>query len=255
MNEAELLRSGVRVGAAIVAGQPYETALTEELRRTIGADVVTLTVWHQTRAQLPSVTVSGQETPPAAELNSWTTMFGEHPYFANLLATGDPRPYRTSDFLPFHRFQDTSVYRELLAHHGLRHQLVATLVFTDRDLVFVGLLRTLRDFSDREVTAVAAVRQVMSAALAYDTEVRAIQARIELEPHVERPRVLTLTQRETQVLHLVAAGYTNDQTAMRLGISTRTVRKHLESVFGKAHVSSRAAAVAWWLRQHRPARG
>ncbi|TDQ00522.1 response regulator transcription factor [Labedaea rhizosphaerae] len=249
MNEAELLRCGLLAGAAIVAGEPYEMALTDGLRRTVSADVATITVWHRGRAGLPEITVSGQETPPADELHTWTTEFRGHPYFANLVTTGDLSPYRTSDFLPFHRFRDTTVYRQLLAQYGLRHQLAATLVFSDRELVFMGLLRTLRDFSDREVAAIAAVRKTLSAALAYDAQVRAIQARIRRESPAERTRALTLTERETQVLQLVAAGYTNDQTAMRLGIGARTVRKHLESIFGKAHVSSRAAAVAWWLHR------
>jgi DNA-binding NarL/FixJ family response regulator len=51
------------------------------------------------------------------------------------------------------------------------------------------------------------------------------------------------------VLALVAVGYTNDQAARRLGISPRTIRKHLEAIFAKAHVQSRAAAVACWLHQ------
>ena len=42
------------------------------------------------------------------------------------------------------------------------------------------------------------------------------------------------------------------QAARKLGISPRTIRKHLEGVFAKAKVPSRAAAVAWWLRQGHP---
>jgi hypothetical protein len=52
-------------------------------------------------------------------------------------------------------------------------------------------------------------------------------------------------------LALIATGCTDDQAARRLGISPRTVRKHLESVFVKADVPSRAAAVAWWCRHRR----
>jgi DNA-binding CsgD family transcriptional regulator len=249
VNEAELLRCGLRAGRAIVAGEPFETILTEGLRQTIGADTATLTVWRHRQTELPTMTVSGHGMPPATEIRDWTEKFGDHPYFANLLTTGDPSPYRTSDFLPFHRFRDTAVYRDLLAQYELRYQLAATVAFTNQDLIFIGLLRTLHDFSDREVTAVALVRKIVSAALAYDNEIRAIQSRIEQEPHTDRPKTPTLTERENQVLRLVATGHTNDQTALRLGISTRTVRKHLESIFSKAHVSSRAAAVAWWLRQ------
>ena len=53
----------------------------------------------------------------------------------------------------------------------------------------------------------------------------------------------TLTARQQQVLHLVAAGYTNAQIARRLGISEGTVRTHLEHIYRLLQVSSRAAAV------------
>jgi HD-GYP domain-containing protein (c-di-GMP phosphodiesterase class II) len=51
-----------------------------------------------------------------------------------------------------------------------------------------------------------------------------------------------LTDREVEVLRLVARGATNRQAATRLGISVKTVGRHVESVYAKAGVSSRAAA-------------
>lgn len=52
-----------------------------------------------------------------------------------------------------------------------------------------------------------------------------------------------LTARQSQLLHLVAAGYSNGQIARRLGITEATVRKHLEHIFDRLHVTSRTAAV------------
>ncbi len=51
-----------------------------------------------------------------------------------------------------------------------------------------------------------------------------------------------LTQREREVLALVAAGKTNADIARLLSISTRTVQKHLERVFDKLGVDTRTAA-------------
>ncbi len=53
-----------------------------------------------------------------------------------------------------------------------------------------------------------------------------------------------LTEREQQVLELVAAGRTDAAIGHLLGCSTRTVGKHLEHAYRKLGVSSRAAAVA-----------
>jgi DNA-binding NarL/FixJ family response regulator len=53
-----------------------------------------------------------------------------------------------------------------------------------------------------------------------------------------------LTQREQQILELLADGLGNKQIAARLGITTNTVKSHLELLFDKLDVSSRAEAVA-----------
>jgi non-specific serine/threonine protein kinase len=51
-----------------------------------------------------------------------------------------------------------------------------------------------------------------------------------------------LTAREVEVLRLIAQGLTNEQVADQLIISPRTVEKHLESIYGKLQITSRAAA-------------
>jgi DNA-binding NarL/FixJ family response regulator len=59
-----------------------------------------------------------------------------------------------------------------------------------------------------------------------------------LEPFPE------LTEREREVLDLVARGLTNRAIAERLVVSDKTVRNHVSNVFAKLNVADRAAAVA-----------
>ena len=53
-----------------------------------------------------------------------------------------------------------------------------------------------------------------------------------------------LTEREREILDLVARGLTNAAIARRLVVSDKTVRNHVSNVFGKLHVADRAEAVA-----------
>jgi len=50
------------------------------------------------------------------------------------------------------------------------------------------------------------------------------------------------------VLRLVAAGLTNRVIAARLGISEKTVARHVSNIFTKLGLSSRVAATAWAYR-------
>jgi DNA-binding CsgD family transcriptional regulator len=59
-----------------------------------------------------------------------------------------------------------------------------------------------------------------------------------------------LSLREREVLALVAAGRTNREIAAQLVISQHTVSRHLENIFAKLGVTTRAAAIAHVYEQH-----
>jgi DNA-binding CsgD family transcriptional regulator/tetratricopeptide (TPR) repeat protein len=60
-----------------------------------------------------------------------------------------------------------------------------------------------------------------------------------------RQPVGSLSEREVQVLRLVAAGKTNRAIADELFISEKTVARHVSNIFDKLGVSSRSGATAW----------
>ena len=59
------------------------------------------------------------------------------------------------------------------------------------------------------------------------------------------PAKVDLTPREAEVLALVRGGLANKQIARRLGISERTVKAHLTSVFQRIGVADRTQAALW----------
>jgi DNA-binding CsgD family transcriptional regulator len=59
-----------------------------------------------------------------------------------------------------------------------------------------------------------------------------------------------LSPRELDVLRLIAAGYANQEIAAKLCISVTTVKKHVNHIFAKLGVASRAQAIVAAQRRH-----
>ena len=89
---------------------------------------------------------------------------------------------------------------------------------------------------------IQAVRDVHAGKSAMDATIMQkmisqISRRSEVQP------IVTLTDRELEVLTLVAQGFTNKAIGVQLGISDRTVQGHLAHIFSKLHAGSRTEAV------------
>ena len=57
-----------------------------------------------------------------------------------------------------------------------------------------------------------------------------------------------LTDREHEVLKLIADGLTNREISCNLGISESTVENHIHHIYGKLRITNRAQAVAYAFR-------
>ena len=98
-------------------------------------------------------------------------------------------------------------------------------------------------------------RMTLDEAVAYALDKEPVEVHILSEPvEYVRPRMTTaplgeypagLTEREVDVLKLVATGMADNQVADALSISPRTVHRHLSSIFSKLNVTSRTAAARW----------
>ncbi len=76
----------------------------------------------------------------------------------------------------------------------------------------------------------------------------AIEARVErVLPPVDEARKGPpddpLTPKERQVLHLVARGFTYEESATQIGVSVSTVRTHVRNIYGKLDVHNKTEAV------------
>jgi NarL family two-component system response regulator LiaR len=68
-------------------------------------------------------------------------------------------------------------------------------------------------------------------------------------PAPQRPTADPLTERELEVLRLVAQGKSNRQIADELVVVEGTVRVHVSSILGKLHLASRTQATLYALRE------
>ncbi|MFC9247833.1 response regulator [Streptomyces sp. NPDC057136] len=129
----------------------------------------------------------------------------------------------------------------LAAHPGMR-VVVLTTYETDRDILraveagAVGYL--LKDASRGELADSVRAAARGETVLAPSVAAKLLSRLRGGEP--ERPQ---LSDRELEVLRLVAKGYTNAEVGRRLFISDTTVKTHLLRAFGKLGVSDRTAAV------------
>jgi DNA-binding NarL/FixJ family response regulator len=57
----------------------------------------------------------------------------------------------------------------------------------------------------------------------------------------------SLTARETEVMNIIARGHSNGDIARELCLSENTVKNHVNRIFAKLGVTTRASAMAWWF--------
>ena len=151
--------------------------------------------------------------------------------------TGDLRSIiKISDFYSTRQWHANGMYSDIYRPQGLEHEL--QLCLSDPAGKTAGPGRTVRlfffrqsgpDFSERDRAVLTLMRPHL------------VQAYLDAKRR--RHPVPQLTPRQKDLLRLLAAGHTNTQIARRLGISEGTVRTHLENIYERLHVSSRAAAV------------
>jgi len=65
------------------------------------------------------------------------------------------------------------------------------------------------------------------------------------------PVATLLSRRESEVMNLIASGLRNADIGRTLGMTEKTVKNHINRIFAKLHVDSRARAIVLWLNEQR----
>ena len=163
--------------------------------------------------------------------------FHEHPLVREHGRNRAAVTRRIADLLSEREFQRTPLYGDY--YHAIRvdHVMAVPIHVDERLLVSFVFNRSRRGFSDRERDCLDIIRPHLGTLYRLGAALRPAEA--PFDPVAASP----LTPREAAVLRWVAAGKTDRDVAAILGISPRTVHKHLQRIYEKLGVETRTAAV------------
>ena len=121
-------------------------------------------------------------------------------------------------------------------------------MYEDDDSVFAALKAGARGYLLKgalKAEILRAIRAVTSGEAIFGPAIarRLMQYFSAPHPNVPREAFPELTDRERQILELIARHETNPEIARRLHLSQKTVRNHVSNIFTKLQVSDRAQAI------------
>ena len=210
------------------------------LATLVGCDVITYNEIEPALGQTRYADYPAGALDPATQ-PVFAAYVHEHPLVNHYRATGSGEPVMISDFLSGERFHRLGLYAEFFRGIPVEHQMAISLPGPDEQVIGVALNRARSDFSDQDRALLGVLRAPLTAAL---LRARRRQQAGQALSALACGGPADLTDREIQILRLVAEGRTNNAIAHELQVSPRTVAKHLEHAYRKLGVSSRAAAVS-----------
>jgi DNA-binding CsgD family transcriptional regulator len=184
-------------------------------------------------------------TPETADDDALYWATGPCPITDYRIRTGDSTAARVSDVIGRSRWRELPLYREYYQPVGLDHILDLNMSPVRHAFRTLTLFRggDRPDFSERDRLVLEMLRPHLRAREARAALVvrAADKDPVDLGNRARDPHV---TVREREILAMVAAGKTNAQIAAELWVTPGTVKKHLENVYVKLGVGSRAAAAS-----------
>jgi len=222
----------LEVAGEVDGVDPFPEPVLAALRRLIPADIVSYgELDREGRGWRAGVRWQGVPladlTPGICEAHLRFTHQMPHPPWAPVAG----RAVRWSDLLSRRRLHCLDVYAEVGRPLDSEYQLELWLLTPDGVAGGFAFDRCERDFSERDVRVLDLLRPHL--------------VQLWRNARVRMPASAgLLTPREREILAWVARGKTNREIAAVLYLAPGTVGKHLDNVYGKLGVGSRAAAVA-----------
>jgi len=261
----------------------FAAAALPGLARLVGCDSVTYNEIGPAPGEVRAAEYPAGIIAPGS-LDVFAAHVHEHPVVNHYRVTGDGRPAKVSDFLSLRRFHALGLYADFFRHIPVEHQIGVSLPGPEGQVVGLAFNRARGDFTEAERDLLALLQGHLAAALgrahrrqrarqalaagttgttgtaetAGTAETTGTTGTAETAGTAEaaaHPAGEALTERETEILRLVALGRTNVAVAHALDVSPRTVAKHLEHIYRKLDVTSRASAARTYAERQALADG
>jgi DNA-binding CsgD family transcriptional regulator len=227
----------------------FRWELLRALRRAVPADWISL---NDIGPDPDTMVAIVEPQIPPTEREVFARYAHENPLIEHYARTHDGRVRRFSDVTTPEKLHALNIYTDFYAPLGIEHQLAFTLPHRRERILGVALSRTTKDFADAECELLECARpfliQSYRNAIRYSEQQASHLAPAPPRgPDLDDLIALGLTNRQAEVLRLVAIGAAEYEIAARLNISHRTVQKHLEQCYRRLGVNSRsqAAGMAW----------
>lgn len=226
--------------------EAFRQELLHALRRAVPADWVSL----NDVGPAPDTYVTVADPVPPPELVPLFARYAHQNPLVSLYArTRNGRATRFSDLITREQLHELELYQRVYKPLGVEYQIAFTLPHERDRILGVALSRTENDFSDAERDLLDRARPFLIQAYRNSLLYSAVLGEADHPPlpRLQQLTQLGVTERQAEVLRMVATGASEHDIAVRLNISQRTVQKHLERSYRKLGVVTRsgAAAVVW----------
>ena len=223
------IHHALNIAAAAAAGgngTAFGLETVDAIARAIPADDVAYVEWRFGDSDV--IRVAQQSEEPSWIHDALAATCDSYP-LRDIDHAGSSEPLRISDVVSRVGFRNSAFYSAVMRPLGREHELKLWLPAPRGHARYFELERPPgRDFDERDRSLLSMLRPHLAR----------LRSRWERRPHLP-----SLTERELDVLGLVAQGLTNREISRQLFISPATVRTHLEHIYDKLGVRSRAAAV------------
>lgn len=226
-NLHEVAESAMRVFREVIHGDYYSVC-------SCMADFHQLEIFHPDEGWL------AEDAPLLRSFQDLQNLEPDFPSHPTTLAFGQsrrPGGFIRSLLLSDRKWRNTLHYQVVDRGLGIRDMASIFLCAENGRLMILNCGRT-HEFRAREMETLLHLEHVMTLIL----KGREAELLSKKEKLPEHPCNL-LTRREMEILHWVREGKRNAEIAIILSLSHHTIRKHLENIFGKLGVETRAGAV------------